>query len=105
MANAMSYSRAGGTVRLSTPGLKVGDRPLVGARVFNYGPSIDAEGLPHVFERFYRGRTGHEFGQPGTGLGLAISREIVERHAGWIEVESGVEGTAFTVWLPAPPAG
>ncbi len=105
VANAIAYACPGGLVRLSTRGVTVGDRAFVGARVFNDGPPIDAEDLPHIFDRFYRGRTGQESGQPGTGLGLAISREIVERHAGWIEVESGVDGTAFTVWLPAPPAG
>jgi signal transduction histidine kinase len=105
VANAIAYARPGGEVRLSTREATVGERALVGARVFNDGPPIDPEDLPHIFDRFYRGRTGQESGQPGTGLGLAISREIVERHAGWIEVESGTEGTAFTVWLPAPPAG
>ena len=105
VANAIAYTRPGGVVRLSTTGRTLGERAFVGARVFNDGPPIDLEDMPHIFERFYRGRTGQESGQPGTGLGLAISREIVERHAGWIEVESGAEGTTFTVWLPAAPAG
>jgi len=57
--------------------------------------------LPHLFERFYRGRAGLESGEAGTGLGLPICKEIVERHNGWIDVESSPEaGTAFTVWLP-----
>jgi PAS domain S-box-containing protein len=103
VANAIAYTRSGGTVRLTTTGLTVGERAFVGARVFNDGPPIDPEDLPHIFERFYRGRTGQESGQPGTGLGLAISREIVERHTGWIDVESGAEGTTFTVWLPTAP--
>jgi PAS domain S-box-containing protein len=103
VANAIAYAYSGGVVRLSTTGLTVGERTFVGARVFNDGPPIDPDDLPHIFERFYRGRTGQESGQPGTGLGLAISREIVERHTGWIEVESGAEGTTFTVWLPAAP--
>jgi len=32
---------------------------------------------------------------------LPICKEIVERHNGWIDVESSLEaGTAFTIWLP-----
>jgi signal transduction histidine kinase len=101
VANAIAYTPSGGHVRLSTAGRAVEGRPFVGARVFNDGPPIDSDDLPHIFERFFRGRTGKQSGQPGTGLGLAISREIVQQHGGWIEVESGAEGTTFSVWVPA----
>jgi signal transduction histidine kinase len=54
-----------------------------------------------LFQRFYRGKTGRESGESGTGLGLAICKEIVDRHAGRIDVQSTPEtGTSFTVWLP-----
>jgi len=101
VANAIAYTHSGGHVSLSTAGRSVDGRPFVGARVFNDGPPIDSDDLPHIFERFFRGRTGKQSGQPGTGLGLAISREIVQQHGGWIEVESGAEGTTFSVWVPA----
>lgn len=100
VGNAIAYTRLGGHVRLSTHQRIVEGRAFVGARVFHDGPPIDPEDLPHLFERFYRGRAARESGQPGTGLGLAISREIVERQGGWIDVETDPAGTAFTVWLP-----
>jgi len=101
MANAVNYSPAGAVVTISTRLEEArGNRHAV-IRVHNSQPAIPAEDLPHLFERFYRGRTGLESGESGTGLGLAICMEIVERHHGWIDVESRPAlGTAFSVWLP-----
>ena len=68
--------------------------------VADSGSGIAPEDLPHVFERFYRGRSMVKYEVPGTGLGLAIVKEIVDLHRGQIEVESRPgEGTTFTVWL------
>ena len=61
------------------------------------------EDLPHLFDRFYRGKVGQQSGTPGTGLGLAIVKQVVERHHGQIEVDPGGKpgvGAAFTIWLP-----
>jgi signal transduction histidine kinase len=104
VSNAVAYTPEGGTVLVSTRGTRAhGRRHLVG-RVHNSGPPIPAEDLAHIFERFYRGRTARFSGEPGTGLGLAISKDIVERHQGWIEVESNASvGTTFSVWLPVSP--
>jgi signal transduction histidine kinase len=63
--------------------------------VIDNGPGIPAEKVKDVFKPF------HSTKGKGMGLGLAICREIVEAHAGRIEVESTVgEGTTFTVRLP-----
>ena len=65
------------------------------------GVGIEPQDLPHVFERFYRGRNVRQSGIPGTGLGLAIVKEIVNLHDGKIEIESSVgKGTTFHIWLP-----
>jgi signal transduction histidine kinase len=76
----------------------------ISIEVHNGGPAIEPEDMAHLFERFYRGRNARLHGEPGTGLGLAICKEIVERHQGWIEVESLTDmGTTFAIWLPVRP--
>ena len=66
------------------------------------GIGIDPEDIPHLFERFYRGKQVRQSKIHGTGLGLAIVKEILEIHEGQIVVESTMDkGTKFTVTLPA----
>jgi two-component system sensor histidine kinase MprB len=43
----------------------------------DHGPGIDPEELPHIFDRFFRGRASRAL--PGSGLGLAIVRQVAER--------------------------
>ncbi|MFL5382120.1 MAG: sensor histidine kinase [Longimicrobiaceae bacterium] len=68
----------------------------VSVRFFNDGPPIPAEALPSIFDPFFTTKPHDE----GTGLGLAICRRIVQEHGGEITVESGPDGTAFTIRLP-----
>jgi two-component system sensor histidine kinase KdpD len=64
------------------------------------GPGIDKVDLPHIFEKFYRGKKGAKLGK-GTGMGLAIARAIVVAHDGDISVETNPEhGTTFRFWVP-----
>lgn len=64
------------------------------------GPGIDKVDLPHIFEKFYRGRKGAKLGK-GTGMGLAIARAITLAHGGGIAVESSPEhGSTFRFWVP-----
>jgi signal transduction histidine kinase len=67
------------------------------------GSGIDPADLPHVFERFYRGRTGAK--GEGLGLGLFISRLLVEAHGGRIAAESRPgDGATLTFTLPRADA-
>ncbi len=61
------------------------------------GCGIPEAALPRIFEPFF---TTKGEGR-GTGLGLATARDIMQRHGGWIEVETKVgAGTAFRLVLP-----
>ncbi|QHT63655.1 HAMP domain-containing histidine kinase [Paenibacillus lycopersici] len=69
-------------------------------QVVNYGDSIPAEQLPHLFEMFYTGDKARSHSHGGTGIGLFIVRNIVERHNGTITAQSDIVRTSFEVRLP-----
>jgi signal transduction histidine kinase len=96
--NGIKHTPAGGTITLQAT-TKPG---WVAVRVRDTGEGIPAEDVPHIFDRFYQVDKSRPR-RDGAGLGLTICKQIVEAHAGKINVES-VEGlgTAFTVWLPTP---
>lgn len=103
LTNAIHYTPAGGQITVKTHLNSEHDLRWLGFSVQDTGPGITSEEMPHLFERFYRGRAGQLSQAPGAGLGLALAREIVERHQGKIEVWSeGIagKGTTFTVWIP-----
>jgi signal transduction histidine kinase/HAMP domain-containing protein len=69
--------------------------------VWDNGPGIAPEELPHIFERFYRARQGYHKYAGGSGLGLAICKAFIEAHQSniWVESESG-QGTTISFSLP-----
>jgi two-component system sensor histidine kinase MprB len=58
--------------------------------VRDHGPGIDADDLPHIFDRFFRGARSRAL--PGSGLGLAIVRQVAELHAGSVSVAAAPGG-------------
>lgn len=100
LTNAAKYS-ADGTpieVRLNREDDNLGYWAVLSVR--DWGLGIPEPDLPHIFERFRRGR--NVAGRiPGTGLGLAGAKQIVEQHGGTIAVRSEEgKGTTITVRLP-----
>ena len=102
LTNAMNYTPRGGKILAETMTKLLGEERWVGFRVQDTGRGIDDNEMPHLFERFFRGKAGHDSGAPGTGLGLAIVKQVVEIHNGQIDVEKGESGSGvkFTIWLP-----
>lgn len=68
--------------------------------VYNDGPAVQAEDLPHLFEPFYRGDKARSRDSGGTGLGLAIVRAAVLAHGGDCSVENQEGGVCFQLRLP-----
>ena len=96
LSNAIRYTPEG-SVELKT--FRDGNNACL--QVIDTGIGIDEDDLPHLFDRFYRGRKVSQSKITGTGLGLAIVREIIDIHEGKIDVESVVdEGSVISVWLP-----
>ncbi len=81
----------GGTIKIGGGG----ENGYVELTVEDNGPGIPPEDLHKVFDPFFTKRA------EGTGLGLTIVHRILDEHDGHIEVESGPQGTKFTVSLPA----
>lgn len=72
----------------------------VAVTIQNQGPTIPADKLSAIFEKFYRMDEARTSDTGGAGLGLAIAKEIVTLHGGTITAESHENTTAFTVALP-----
>lgn len=108
--NAIKYTPDGGRIILRARRDEGGGCGRVAIEVEDTGLGINAEDLPRIFERFYRGRAGADggAGQPdeqevhGIGLGLHLARVLVEGMNGSIEASSRVgHGSTFTLRLPA----
>jgi signal transduction histidine kinase len=92
--NAIDAMDGRGNLSISASDDPAGDGVVV--RICNSGPPIPDDVRARLFEPFY---TTKEPGR-GTGLGLHISHNVVLRHGGLIEVETGPEQTCFVVTLP-----
>ncbi len=98
-ANALRHTPPGGAVALNA--WREAGRGVV-VEVCDSGAGIEAQDLPHVFERFYRGEKSRSRETGGAGLGLAISKGMVEAHGGVMGVES-VAGHGARFYFTIPP--
>lgn len=64
-------------------------------KIEDNGTGIDAKDLPHIFERFYKGKNSSS---DSVGIGLALSKSIIESNNGYIQVDSELnKGTTFII--------
>ncbi len=59
--------------------------------IWDEGDGFDREDLPHLFQRFYRGK---KAGDGGIGIGLALAKEIIEGQNGTIRASNRRSGGA-----------
>ena len=61
------------------------------------GCGIDAEDLPHIFDRFYKGKNSHS---DSVGIGLSMTKTILMKQRATVEVSSEQhKGTTFMITL------
>ena len=97
MSNAIRHAPDGGFVTVSL--YRAQDEAVVTVR--DNGEGIDAEHIPHIFERLYRAENARDRLSGGSGLGLSIARSLVEAHGGniWVQSEKN-QGALFGFSIP-----
>ena len=95
LGNALKFTQAGGRVTLTAGPADAQAR----LGVSDTGSGIAADELPHIFDRFWRGRAAA--GVAGSGIGLAVVAELVRAHNGRLGVQSTHGGgTQISITLP-----
>jgi len=96
--NALTHTTDNDEIALSFSFTEAKEELVI--KVSDTGTGISKSELPHIFERFYRGKKSKE-NSNSSGLGLAIVKEIIEYHNGRIWAESELEqGSNFYFTLP-----
>ena len=88
LSNGVRYARS--ELRLTCRA----DKRHVTIRIQDDGDGIAEEDLPHIFDRFYMGKSGK------SGIGLALTKEIVHLHKGTIRARNGDTGAVFEISIP-----
>lgn len=98
LSNAVKFTPEGGEIRVELHG---GDGEMHFV-VADTGVGIDADFLPHVFERFAQADSSSTRSHGGLGLGMAIVHHLVDLHGGAVQADSPGpnQGATFTVRLP-----
>lgn len=87
LKNCMEHTPPGGKISV-----RLTENPLYAQmEISDTGPGLDPEDLPHLFERFYRGKNA---GAQSVGIGLALARRIVAAQNGSVTAQNGSHGGA-----------
>lgn len=88
LTNGLRYARS--ELRLACRA----DKRHVTIRIQDDGDGIAEADLPHIFDRFYMGKSGK------SGIGLALTKEIIHLHKGTIRAYNGDSGAVFEISIP-----
>ena len=87
LKNCMEHTPEGGEIRITTEENALFTQIVIA----DNGPGIAKEDMPHLFERFYKGK---DSADTSVGIGLALARMIVMNQNGTIKAENDVDGGA-----------
>jgi two-component system NtrC family sensor kinase len=94
--NSIEAMPQGGTLTIRTSS----DDSTVTVAIIDTGVGIPREVISRIFEPFFTTKEG----EAGLGLGLAVAYGVVQRHAGWIDIDSVRDrGTTLSITLPREP--
>lgn len=97
LENAIKFSSKKTMVYICTRDLEA----AIEICVIDHGLGINAEDIPHLGERHYRGKIAREQRIDGIGLGLMIIRYVVDGHHGILDIQSAPgKGSTFRIEIP-----
>ena len=97
LSNAAKYTSEG-AITLTLRSVEEKQIKYTEISVSDTGHGIEAEALPHIFDRYYQAKSKYQ--ASGSGIGLALVKGLSELHEGSLKVESTLEaGTTFTLRL------
>ncbi len=91
LKNCIEHSKEDSTITIDIDSNKIYKQ----ITIRDNGEGIDEKDLPHIFERFYKGKNS---AKDSVGIGLALAKTIIEKDNGSIKVDS-IKGkeTKFTI--------
>ena len=90
LKNCVEHSKENSKIDITTATNKV----YHSIKIRDYGTGISKKELPHILERFYKGASSSS---NSIGIGLSLAKKIIESNNGLINVETGPDGTTFTI--------
>lgn len=89
LKNAHEHTKENGTIIIRS-----NDTPIyTEIEIIDNGEGIDPKDLPHIFERFYKGKSNKE----SIGIGLNMAKKVINLEKGDIKATSTKEGTTFNI--------
>jgi signal transduction histidine kinase/ActR/RegA family two-component response regulator/HPt (histidine-containing phosphotransfer) domain-containing protein len=101
LSNAIKFTKEGSITAQITRQEETEQSVRVQFKVTDTGIGIEADALPHIFERFRQASNFTTRYYGGTGLGLNIVKSLTQIQGGWITVTSKPgKGSEFTLEIP-----
>lgn len=89
LKNAYEHTKENGTITIRS-----NDTPIyTEIEIIDNGEGIDSKDLPHIFERFYKGKSNKE----SIGIGLNMAKKVINLEKGEIKATSAKNGTTFNI--------